>query len=138
MTQKRNIQAIIKKANDYVNAKVEDTAGLKRHLTAWYCFNFNTTFKDPTFLSHTFEELLLLYFMFKLKENPDSYRHITHAEEARSYEDFLKNMMGEDYVSEDQMVEQLANYDKKEKEYAATLPDIITTDFSNLGSDINE
>ena len=130
-----SLNNLIRLANSYVNADLQTFAGFRKHLTAWYCFKFNTTFKDPTFLDHTFEELVLLYLMHEVKDNPQNYSKVLGDKEEEDYESWIKSQMGDDYVSEEEMVDQMVNSTKQEEELAKQLPDRITTDFSQFEVD---
>lgn len=127
-----SLNNLIKLANNYVNADTKNLDGFRRYLTTWYCFKFNVSFKDPTFLSHTFEELVLLYLMHDLRDNPSNYDKILGNKEVDDYEEWVKKQMGDDYLTDEEMVAQMVDYTTKEQELAKKLPDKITTDFSNF------
>lgn len=127
-----SLNNIIKLANTYVNADLTNMEGFTKHLVAWYCFKFNVSMKDPVLLSHTKEELALLYFMFQIKETPEKFSKVLGDKEVDDYEEWLKKYMGENYVTNEEMVEEMVNYAKLEQELAAKLPDKITTDFAEV------
>lgn len=130
-----SLNNLIKLANSYVNADLSTFDGFRKHLTAWYCFKYNTTFKDPTFLDHTFEELVLLYLMHEVRDNPQNYAKVLGDKEAEDYEAWIQKQMGADYVSEEEYVAQMVDYAKQEEELLKGFPERITTDFSNLGDE---
>jgi len=119
-------------AKEYINGKTDTLEGIETRLTAWYCITFNTTFHDPKLLEMTLEELIILYYMHLLKNNPE----LLSEEEKDEYEEWLKKQMGNKYVSEDQMVQHATGYEEAEKkrleEIKNRLPEKITTDFSAI------
>ncbi len=80
----------------------------------------------------TLEELLVNNQMHQIRENPEL---VAHAE-ADEYEEWLKKEMGEEYISDEQMIEGMADEEKDfTKRIKAQFPDKITTDFSQLQQD---
>lgn len=128
--KKLSLKRIVKLANEALNPDTSTIEGLKQHITNWYCFKYNVTFKDPILLSHTFEELLVLYYMHRIVENPESVEEILNPQ-METYEDWIRKQMGEDYITEEQMVQDMLEYDRQEKELAETLPDNLNIDFNN-------
>jgi hypothetical protein len=125
-----------------VNADTTTFDGLERQLKAWFAFKFNTTLKDPRLLDLTLEELLVLHQMHRVKDNPEIVEE-TFNPDVKSYEEWLRKEMGDSYISDEQMVEQVLEYDKasadkreqaeeEAKIKTEELPDKITTDFSQL------
>jgi hypothetical protein len=108
--------------------------GLEQALINWYCFQYNVPPNDDKLMDMTLEELLVLRQMHRLKENP----HL--ADELNSdYEEWLKKEMGDDYVSEEAMIAKAEELEKEDakaaEELSKILPDKITTDFSNVGTE---
>jgi hypothetical protein len=129
-------------ADAHVNADTSTFDGLERQLKAWFAFKYNTTLEDPRLLDMTLEELLVLHQMHRVKDNPEVIEEVFNPE-VKSFEEWLKKEMGESYVSDEQMVEQVLEYDKAEaakreeadaqaKIITEELPDKILTDFSQL------
>lgn len=128
-----SLNNLVRLADSFVNADLTTFEGFRKHLIAWYVFKFKVTFKDPTLLDHTLEELALLYLMHEVKDNPQNYEKILGNPEAEDFEDWLKKTMGDDYQTEEEMAEEMLNSQKRIEEIAKTLPDRITTDFSQFG-----
>ena len=123
-------------AYNQLNPSINSIEGLDQALTNWYCFQYNVSPLDDKLLSMTTEELLVLQQMHQLRENPHLADEITS--EAQSYEDWLKQEMGEEYITTEQMIESVEELDKEEAEIAAELkakyPDRITTDFASVSN----
>jgi uncharacterized membrane protein required for colicin V production len=90
----------------------------------------------------TLEELLVLREMHRVKKDRDILKK-TLIPEADEYEQWLQKEMADSYVSEEEMVEGMLQYDKESKEKRdaqdkQALPDKITTDFSELHDWENE
>lgn len=128
-----SLNNLVKLADSFVNADLTSIEGFRKHLIAWYVFKFKTTFKDPTLLDHTLEELVLLYLMHEVKDNPQNYEKILGNPEAEDYEEWLRKQMGDDYQTEEEMAKEMLDSQQRIEEIAKTLPDRITTDFSMLG-----
>lgn len=135
MKLKRSPERIKKLAREYLNPDTSTLAGLGKYLTTWYVLKHRVSYKDPILLEHSLEELLLLYYVHHYNENPPEEAEQQQAEED-SYEEWLKEQMGDDYESEEDMIASLEEYGKQERLIAETLPDKIETDFSML--DIEE
>lgn len=126
-------------ADAYINSDVSTIDGLERHLKSWFALKFNTTLDDPKLLDMTLEELVVLHEMHRIKADPSIVEE-TFNPEVKSYEEWLRQEMGDSYVSDEEMVEGMLQYDEasvqKRKENdnikPDDLPDVITTDFSNL------
>ena len=135
----KSLKKLIQRANELLNPDLSTKEGIKDYLKTWFVLKFNTTYKDPVLASHTLEELIVLYHVFYLKENPDDAERLINPDqfvsEEDAYEKWLQEQMGEDYVTEEQMVDDMVEYVKKEKELANQLPEKITTDFSMLGDE---
>lgn len=135
-TRPRSLKKLVKLAKQKLEPDTSTVAGFKQFLMTWYVLHFNTTFKDPVLLSHTLEELIVLYYVHKLNADPNFADAVLAPENTeQSYEDWLKERMGDDYIPEDEMVNNMVEYSKKEKELAEKLPDRIDTNFSMLGED---
>lgn len=127
-----SLKKLEKIANDWVSGKTDTLQGIENRLISWFCFTLNTTPTDPRLLEMTLEELIVFYLGHKIHADP-SYMLTADKDE---YEEWLKQEMGENYISEDQMVEAQIEIDKKEQEIYEKikdkLPDKITTDFSQI------
>ena len=125
----KNLEAI---ANTYVNGETNTIAGMQKKLISWFCFVLNTTPKDPRLLEMTFEELLVFHLMHQINNNPN----YTPESEQEDYEKWLREEMGDNYLSEEQMTEEQINLALKEQEeinkIKEELPEIITTDFDQF------
>lgn len=108
---------------------------MKTYLVSWYCFQYGVTQKDDKLLDMTLEELLVLYQMHRLRDDPQYYDEIMNPK-AQDYEDWIKEQMGEDYVTEEENIEQILEYDKKLTEKVKEqYPEEIKTDFSQFNKD---
>ena len=134
-TVPRSLKNLAKLAKDTLHPDTSTVEGFKQFLKTWYVLQFNTTFKDPVLLSHSFEELIVLYYVHNLHRDATFVDDIIGDKltEDEEYEEFLRKRMGDDYVSEDEMVDNMVQYEEQEREIAAKLPDRIDTDFSMLG-----
>lgn len=118
-------------AKEFLTGRTDTLDGIERRLITWFCLTFNTTPQDDKLMNMTLEELIVLYYMHLLKNNPA----MLSEEEKDDYEEWLKKQMGEHYASEEQMVEQVTKFVEQEQKVYETikdkLPDKITTDFTN-------
>jgi len=132
---KYGLKNFIRIANDIVNPDTSTFEGLKDALISWYCFQFNVSTKDPMLLEHTIEELLVLYQMYRIKEDPSIVAEELNPE-VKDFEQWLKDEMGEDYVSDEEMVEGMVQSDEEYTErIRSQFPDKITTNFKELYED---
>lgn len=125
-------------ANAKVNPELNSAANIKTFLMSWFVLKHETTFQDERLLNMTLEELLVLYNMHKIHEDPGFYQQQTgtvSAEDAE-YEAWLKEEMGDEYVTEKENIEQMEAHDKeyteKVRKQFGELPDTVTTDFSQF------
>ena len=125
----KNLEKI---ADNLVNGEANSLEGIQQKLITWFCFNFNTTPNDDRLLDMTLEELIVFYLMYRIKDDPSYTSH----EEQDEYEEWLKEEMGENYNSEEDMMKAHEEEDKKEKQELEKIkskyPDKITTDFENF------
>lgn len=127
-----NLKNFVEIANSKLNPDLTTLDGLKQFLVNWYCFQYGVTEKDDKLLEMTLEELLVLYQMHRIKEDPKYYEEVVNPE-AESYEDWLRKEMGEDYASEEENIKQIIDHDKKLTEkIKQEYPSEITTDFSQF------
>lgn len=127
-------------ANDLVNPDLHSLEGIKKHLMTWYVIKHNTTYQDEKLLDMTVEELLVLYNVHRIYEDPAYYQQqtgtVTQSDE--EYEKWLAEEMGEEYVTEKENIEQMEAHDKEYTEKVRSqfgeLPDEITTDFGQFGN----
>lgn len=133
MSQKQyGVKNFISIANDYVNPDVTTMAGIEKFLIGWFCFKFNTTQNDDRLQEMTLEELMVLYQMHRIKDDPQ-YAQEQLSPSSSTYEDFLREQMGEDYVSEEENVRQLQEEEEAfTKRIREQFPDKVETDFSQF------
>lgn len=132
MSKQYGVKNFISIANEYVNPDVTTMTGIQKFLIGWFCFKFNTTENDDRLQDMTLEELMVLYQMHRIKEDP-LYAQEQMSPSGNSYEDFLKEQMGEDYVSEEEQIRQI---EEEEKEFTKRIrdqfPERVETDFSQF------
>ncbi len=131
------ISNFIRIANEFINGDTRTVAGIEKRIKAWYCFHYNTTLNDDKLLDMTLEELLVLYQMHRIKDDPTVLAEVgISAKEEDEFEDWLKEQMGDEYVSNDDMVKGM---DKEEQEFQTKIrekfPDKVTTNFSQFDKD---
>lgn len=116
-------------ASSYFDSDMTTMQGLEDRLKGWFCIKYNTTLNDPRLLDMCLEELIVHFQMDRIHKNPNVIEEV----KGNAYEDWLKKEMGEDYISEEQMIE-LA--EKEEKEYTKKVrdqfPDKVTTSFEDI------
>lgn len=127
---KYGITNFIKIAKAHVDADTSTLEGIQQKLVAWYCLHFGKTPNDPSLLDMTLEELLVLFQMHRVRNNPEEVDNELNPNE---YENWLKKEMGESYLSDEDMV---AAMEKEEQEFQQKVrekyPDKIRTDFSQF------
>lgn len=137
---KYGIKNFVRIANEYVNPNTETFDGIQKWLVGWFCFKYNTTPNDDRLLDMTLEELVVLYNMHQIKDNP-AYASTQLGDEFVSDEDkdwekFLEEQMGEDYQTESENIDFMI---EEEKEYTervrAQFPERVTTDFSKFSKE---
>ena len=131
---KYGLSNFLKIANGFVNADTTTLEGIEKKLMDWFATKYNTTLNDDRLLDMTLEELLVEFHRDKIHTNPEVLAKVgAKTSEEEDYEEWLKKEMGEEYLSEEQMVEMMA---QEEKEYQEKIkkkfPDKITTDFSQF------
>lgn len=140
----------LKLAYEELNPKQDTVEGVEQALVNWYCFQYNVPPNDDKLQEMTFEELMILHQMHRLRENPQLADEIT-TKGKDSYEDWLKKEMGEGYVSledvedtEDDFEERLEakkkeqalkNLEEQVKKDKTKYPDKIETDFDQFKSE---
>lgn len=117
-------------ANLQLNPIGNNLQALEQVLTNWFCLKFDTTPNDERLLGMRLDELLLFRMMHEIHDRPSVLEEI--GSEGDDYEEWLRNEMGADYKSMDQMVEQHEKLEADDNAIAQTLPDKIETDFSTL------
>lgn len=134
MSQKSNygLKRFIAIADSYVNPDTSTPEGIEKSLILWFCEKFNTVPWDDRLKEATLEDLLVFYYMHEIRKNPSIVEELD--ENYKSFEEWLKEEMGEDYVSEEEMTDEMIKYEKEEVEKAKELdlPEEITTDFSSI------
>lgn len=133
-TKQYSLKNFLRIANNYLNPEVSGLESIKNELMAWFALSYNTTLNDSRLLDMTLEELLVLFYLNKLQKNPNAIEELS--EDDDSYEAWLQQQMGDSYVSEEQMVQQVVEYEKEELEKAKELPDSINTDFEQLQEEL--
>ncbi|NIU87504.1 MAG: hypothetical protein GWN56_09530 [Nitrosopumilaceae archaeon] len=128
-----NLKNFARIAHAKLNPDISTLEGLKQFLTNWYCFQYGVTEKDDKLLSMTVEELIILYQMHRIKEDPEYYNNIINPSAQDSYEEWLKKEMGDEYVTEEENVSQIL---KEQEDYTKKIrdqfPDKVTTDFDQF------
>lgn len=146
------VLAFVKAAHAMLNADTSSMEGFERFLVSWYCFKYNVPPNDDKLQEFTLEELATLYFMHRIKEDPNFVADTVSSKD--DYEEWLRQEMGDDYLNEEQMTEQMVEYEKSQKltkasEDLATsgedlkaavqrlkdLPNRITTQFKSSNSE---
>jgi len=129
------IKNFVRIANAQLNPDLDSFEGMKQYLINWFCFKYSTTENDDKLLDMTFEELMVLYQKHCIHEDPKYFDEIMNPQ-VRSYEDWLKEEMGEDYATEEENIEMIL---KEQEDYTEKVhkkyPDEITTDFSKFKED---
>lgn len=124
------VSNFIKIAKEYVEPDTTTLEGIERKLISWYCFTYGTTPNDQRLQEMTLEELLILFQMHRIKNNP---AEVEQELGANTYEDWLKKEMGEDYKDDEQMVKALEEEERKYQEkIAKKYPDRVTTNFNQF------
>ena len=139
---KYGLDNFISIADGYVNADTTSVDGIEKAMIAWYIFKFETTPNDPKLLDMTLEEILVLYHMHKIRDNPAIIEDTGNTPESGDdWEDWLQDEMGEEYEDQDQMIatmdKEATQYTQKVREQFGELPDKIDTDFSMLDEEDN-
>lgn len=133
---KYGVRNFLNIAKEHVQADTTTLDGIERKLIAWYCFTYGTTPNDERLGEMTLEDLMVLFHMHRIRNNPDEANQELNPND---YEDWLKKEMGETYMSDEEMVADMEkeerNYQKKVKEVFSDkekYPDKISTDFSQF------
>ena len=104
---KSNIINNIKRiAYNNVIKDVNDKESLFEYLKRWWCRQYNRPYKDPLLGEYSFEDLVLEYYeilFMEDKEELSKYESELNAESEEEYEDWLKNRMGDDYQTNEEM-----------------------------------
>lgn len=139
---KLGVLNFVKAAHDMLNAKTDSLEGLERFLICWFCTKFETTPNDDRLQEMTLEELTILFYMFRIKEDPETVsRMVTDGED--DYEEWLRQEMQDEYLTDDEMVQGMVQYEDNQKDKRRIkdeemraklkeLPDRITTEFPSL------
>lgn len=131
-----------------LNSKTDSMEGLERFLIAWFCTKFETTPNDDRLQEMTLEELVTFYYMHRLKDDPEVIAKLVDDGED-DYERWLKEEMEDEYVTDEEMVQGMLQYednqkdkrrqrDEEAKARLRELPDKVTTDFSVFDSQDEE
>lgn len=145
---KFGILNFVRAANEMVNAKTESMEGLERWLISWFCTKFNTTPNDERLQDMTLEELVTFFYMTKIQEDAGFVERMSFDQDD-DFERWLKEEMAEEYVTDEEMVQGMLQYEDNRKDkrrqqddelrrQLKELPDKITTDFTVLGSGDDE
>lgn len=141
---KLGILNFVKAAHEMLNSKTDSMEGLERFLVAWFCTKFETTPNDDRLQEMTLEELVTLFYMYRLKDDPETLSRLLDEGED-SYEKWLQEEMADEYVTDEEMVQGMLQYEEGQKDKRRTrdeeakarlkeLPDRISTDFSIFDS----
>lgn len=139
---KLGVLNLVKAAHEMINAKTDSLEGLERYLIAWFCTKFETTPNDDRLQGMTLEELVTFFYMHRIKDDPETVsRMISDGDD--DYERWLREEMEEEYVTDEEMVQGMLQYEENQKDKRRAkdeeikakvkeLPDRITTDFSSI------
>lgn len=125
-------------AYNKVNGDTSSLEGLEEWLKSWFCFKYNTTENDDRLLDMTLEELLVLHQMHRVNENPVEVKVELdgRTSEQEDHEEWLKKEMGDDYITDEEMIEGMRaeeeEYQEKMSKLKKDLPTKVTTDFSQF------
>jgi hypothetical protein len=144
MSTKYGVLNFVKAADLMVNADTTSTIGLERFLITWFCLKFKTTPNDERLLEFTLEELLTFFYMHRLQEDPNVLNKMVSDGED-DYERWLKEEMAGEYRTDEQMVQEMLEYEEDQKskrklkdqafmDRVEDLPDKITTTFPTFDS----
>jgi hypothetical protein len=142
---KFGILNFVRAANEMVNAKTESMEGLERWLVSWFCAKFNTTPNDDRLQEMTLEELVTFFYMHKIQEDAQFVERMSFDQDD-DFERWLKEEMAEEYVTDEEMVQGMLQYEQNSKDkrkqqdehFKAQLKDLpakITTNFSVFGDE---
>jgi len=119
-------------ANENFSADTTTLEGIETALKSWFCFAFNTTLNDERLLNMTLEELVVTHQMHRIKNNPQEVTEELDSE-GQDYETWLKESMGEDYVTDDEMVKAMQEEEKEfQEKVRKKYPERVTTDFTQF------
>ena len=140
---KLGVLNLVKAAHEMVNAKTDSLDGLEKFLISWFCTKFETTPNDDRLQEMTLEELVTFFYMNRIKEDPEVVsRMVTDGED--EYERWLREEMEDEYVTDEEMVQGMLQYENNQKDKRRAkdeeirsklkeLPDRITTEFPVIG-----
>lgn len=103
-----NIEDFRKKVALDIKAEPGTTLeSLEGFLVKWWCRYYNRPYKDPTLLEYTLEELLYEFFDLQLRKDEKLLNEVLgdgelSDEEEAEDEEWLKEMMGKNYMSQNQ------------------------------------
>lgn len=115
--------------------------GIEQWLKAWFCLTYNTTENDDRLLDMTVEELLILHQLHRVKNNPTEVEVELNGKtsEDDDFEQWLKEEMGETYLTNEEMVEGMKQeeeeYQEKMQKLKKDLPSKISTDFTQFNKE---
>lgn len=136
MSKQYGVKNFIHIANEFLNPDLSTEEGIEKYLTGWFCFQYGTTPNDARLLDMTLEELLVLYQMHRIKEDPNYY---TNQVGNNDYEEWLKKEMADEYVTVEENIKQMEAYDQEYTEkISKQFPDKIETSFDELKKFIDE
>lgn len=138
MSREYGVKNFIHIANEFVNPDVTTFEGIQNFLIGWYCFQYGTTPKDDKLLDMTVEELMVLYQMHRINNDPNYYQEQTN-DDLMDHDDWVKKEMeemGEEFMDDKAYADFVQDYDQKMTEKIRNqLPQEITTDFSKYNKD---
>jgi len=138
MSKSYGVKNFIQIANDYVNPDVTTFEGIQKFLIGWYCIKFETTPNDPKLLDMTIEEIMVLYQMHRISDDPTYYQEQLN-DDIIDHDDWVRKEMeemGEEFLEGEDYAKFVEEYDQKLTEkIRAQFPDEIKTDFSKLNKE---
>lgn len=138
---KYGFKNFIRIADAKLNPDLNTLEGIEQWLKTWFCFTYNTTENDDRLKNMHLEDLIVLHQTHRLKEDPTLLTHELgkKPKDEEDYEKWLREEMGEEYISEEEMVQGMAEEEKEFQErmdkLKKKLPQKITTDFSQFNKD---
>src|SRR5574338_1700687 len=100
---KLGILNFVRAAHEMVNERTSSMEGLDKFLVAWFCTKFNTTPNDERLQEMTLEELVTVYYMSRIQEDPATIERLI-SDGDDDYERWLREEMEEEYVTDEEMV----------------------------------
>lgn len=109
--RKTKIYYFKKLALHNIEEKPSDGQSLLKFLKRWWCNYYNKPYKDPLLEEYTLEELLLEYYEILFTKDEEAKKEaileIDKIDNEEDDEEWLKEQMGDDYMTAEEMVGRL-------------------------------